>query len=49
MNEEERRKWAKILDEMDRDRQDQIDLEQRIIEEERERIRIEIARWNKEL
>jgi len=49
MNEEERRKWAKILDEVDRDRQDQIDLEQRIIEEERERIRIEIARWNKEL
>ena len=49
MNEEERRKWAKILDEVDRDRQDQIDLEQRIIEEERERIRIEIAGWNKEL
>jgi len=49
MNEEERRKWAKILDEVDRDRQDQIALEQRIIEEEREKIRIEIAGWNKEL
>jgi hypothetical protein len=49
MNEEERRKWAKILDGVDRDRQDQIDLEQRIIQEERERIRIEIAGWNKEL
>lgn len=49
MNEEDRRKWAKILDEVDRDRQDQIALEQRIIEEEREKIRIEIAGWNKEL
>jgi hypothetical protein len=44
MNTELNRKWSKIFDDLDREREEQTLLERRIIEEERERIRLEIEK-----
>jgi hypothetical protein len=44
MNTELSRKWSKIFDDLDREREEQTLLERRIIEEERERIKEEIER-----
>ena len=48
MDTEQRRIWSKIFDEIDKDREEQILLERKIIEEEREKIirEIEAACYN---
>jgi collagenase-like PrtC family protease len=44
MKKEERREWSKYFEELDNSRQYEIELEKKIVEEERERIRVEIEK-----
>lgn len=44
MTKVERQEWSKFFEELDNSRQYEIELEKKIVEEERERIRVEIEK-----